>query len=73
MLEKIKKRLHEVIQSGELENHEIIQLIELLGSYLNLETMASRSKRLNIDYNCVKKSSIYKIELFGVKFVIENN
>ncbi len=72
MFEKIEKRLHEVIQGGELTNDEIIQLIEQLGSYLNLETIASRAKRLGIDYNCIKKSKVEKIELFGVKFVVDN-
>lgn len=73
MFEKIQNRLHEVIQNGELDNNEIIQLIELLGAYLNIETMANRAKRLNIDYNCVKKSSVYKVDMFGVKFVVDND
>jgi len=40
MLQKIQQRLHDIISSGELENSEIIQLIEQLGSYLNIQTIA---------------------------------
>ena len=72
MLEKIQSRLHELVQNNELHNFEIIQLIEQLGGYLNLETIASRAKRKGVDYNCVKKSNIEKVELFGVKFIIDN-
>lgn len=73
MLQKVQQRLHDIISSGELDNFEIIQLIEQLGGYLNLKTMAQKAKELNIDYNCVKMSNIQKVNLFGVKFVIDND
>ena len=72
MLEKIQNRLHDIITNDELSNFDIIQLIEQLGGYLNLQTIAQRAKTLGVDYNCVKMSNIEKIELFGVKFVIDN-
>lgn len=73
MLEKVQARLHDIIVSDELSNFDIIQLIEQLGGYLNLQTIAHRAKVKGIDYNCVKMSSVEKVELFGVKFVIDND
>ena len=73
MLQKIQQRLHDIISSGELDNLEIIQLIEQLGNYLNIQTIAQKAKYLGVDYNCVKMSNIQKVELFGVKFVIDND
>lgn len=70
IIEHIEKRIH----NGELSNNDLIQLIEVIGSdYLQLKTIAQKAKDLNTDYNNVKCSKIAKINLFGTKFVIDND
>ena len=46
--------------------------IELAGDFLNLQTISDYAKENNISYNGAKKFR-NNIELFGVKFVIEND
>jgi hypothetical protein len=58
---------------GDASDEDLIQEIELLGSYLNLKTIAAKAKEMNTDYNNIKKSSLKKVEMFGVKFVIDND
>lgn len=58
--------------NGEATNEDLIQEIELLGSYLNLKTIAAKGKEIGKDYNIVKQSAMKKVVLFGVKFVIDN-
>jgi len=64
--------LLEKYHKGEVSNLELVQYLELVGSYLNLKTIAQKAKELNTDYNNVKKSALPKVTLFGVKFVIDN-
>lgn len=61
------------IHSGEVSNAELVQYIETIGDYLGLKTIATKAKELNTDYNNVKKSSLPKVVLFGVKFIIDND
>lgn len=70
IVEHIEKRIH----NGELSNNDLVQLIEVIGSdYLQLKTIAQKAKELNTDYNNVKCSNIEKVNIFGVKFVIDND
>lgn len=65
-------QLLEKYHYGLIDESVLIQEIELIGKYLELKTVAAKAKELNTDYNNVKKSNMKKIELFGVKFVIDN-
>ena len=49
----------------------LVQIIELCGSYLNLQTIPYYAKSHNLSYNGVKKTRT-KMEIFNVKFVIDN-
>jgi hypothetical protein len=66
-------KLSDFIEQGGISNDDMVQEIEALGNYLGLETIASYAKRKNTDYNNVKKSSLRKVTIFGVKFVIDND
>ncbi|MEI6059404.1 MAG: hypothetical protein WCR72_01795 [Bacteroidota bacterium] len=59
------------IQQGNYTNAEMVQLIELIGGYLNLKTIPDYAKQNNMTYNGVKKCR-ETITLFGVKLVIDN-
>ena len=59
------------IIEGQLTNAELVQLIELCGSYLNLQTIPQYCKTHDITYNGAKKCRNV-IGIFGVKFIIDN-
>lgn len=58
-------------ERGELDNKSLVELIQLSGSYLNLETIPDYAKRTGMSYEGVKKGREV-IEIFNVKFVIDN-
>jgi hypothetical protein len=59
------------MKEGQLKNDDLVQLIELAGSYLNLKTIPSYVSSSGMSYNGVKNHREIKV-LFGVKFVIDN-
>ena len=68
---KLLKFTAEKFEKGELNNDSLVQLIELCGNYLNIETMPNYAKKNNISYNGVKKHRDI-VKIFNVKFVIDN-
>ena len=73
--EKTEKLLNFVatkFEKEEINNDTLVQLIELCGTYLNIQTIPNYSKSNNMSYNGVKKFRNI-IELFNVKFVIDND
>jgi hypothetical protein len=73
LIDKIIQHIEKRIHDGELSNNDLVQLIEVIGSdYLQLKTISQKAKEMNTDYNNVKCSKIGKINLFGIKFVIDN-
>ncbi len=69
--EKIKEYISKYVFKGELESDNLVQLIELCGGYLNLDTIPNYSKKNHISYNGTKKCRQI-ITLFGSKFVVDN-
>lgn len=68
---KLKDVIGESVHNNELDNSEVVQIIELLGGYLNLKTISDYAKTNNLSYNGVKKCRNV-VEIFNVKFVIDN-
>ena len=64
-------RIEEMIKEGKLSNDCLVQLIELSGNYLNIQTIPNYAKSNNISYNGAKKFRDIR-EIFDVKFVIDN-
>lgn len=60
------------VENNELTNEDLVQLIELAGSYLNLKTIPDYQRAENMSYNGVKKYRQIR-KIFNVKFVIDNN
>jgi len=54
-----------------LDNDKLVQIIELAGSLLNLQTISAYAKNNQLSYNGVKKHRQI-INIFGCKFVIDN-
>lgn len=58
-------------EAGELDNESLVKLIKLAGDYLNLKTIPKYAKDNNMSYPGAAKFRRV-IELFDVKFIIEN-
>jgi hypothetical protein len=71
MKDKILNRLSELIETDQLNNDDLVQIIAHVGSYLNLQTISEYAKENNMSYNGVKKCRKTMI-LFNVNFVIDN-
>ena len=71
LVNNICNHLSNRIESNELSNSDLVQLIEHIGGYLNLQTISDYANTHQLSYNGVKKyRTIAKI--FNVKFVIDN-
>jgi hypothetical protein len=71
IINKITQRIGELVQDGKLSNDDLVQIIEVAGSFLNLQTIPKYCNDTGMSYNGVKHHRQIK-ELFGVKFVIDN-
>lgn len=69
--EKLKTFCRTKFKAGELDNNSLVELFKDMASYLNLETIPNYAKSHNMTYEGVKKGRRIE-ELFGVKFVIDN-
>lgn len=68
--ETVLQRIEELTYKGEITNGCLVEIIELCGKYLNLETISNCAKREGKSYNGILKTRKI-ITLFGIKFVIE--
>ena len=66
----IVHRIDELAMQGVFSNDQLVQIIELLGGYLNLMTISEYAKSHNLSYNGVKNNRQI-INLFGNKYVID--
>lgn len=72
IINELQEKISNSVQNNELTNEDLVQIIELAGSFLNLQTITNYAKENNISYNGVKKCRNV-INLFNVKFVIDND
>lgn len=72
LINTICQHLATRIENGELRNEELVQIIELVGGYLNLKTISAYAAENKMSYNGVKKFRPL-VRIFGVRFVAENN
>lgn len=67
VINKFEKYIYEKVPSNDF----LVQIIELSGKYLNLQTISNYAKNNNLSYNGVKNYR-QKITLFGKTFIIDN-
>jgi hypothetical protein len=60
------------MRAGEFTNEDLVQFIESVGDYLNLQTIPDYANEHKMSYNGVKKFRNIK-EILKVKFVIDND
>lgn len=58
-------------EAGELDNDSLVELFKHTGAYLNLQTISDYARDHKMSYEGVKKFRRTE-EIYGVKFVIEN-
>lgn len=68
---KIIRNIDLGMSNNMLSNNDLINIIETSGSYLNLMTISDYAKENNISYNGAKHFREH-LELFGVKFIVDN-
>ena len=68
---RIELNIRKYIMQVDNPNVFLVQIIELAGSYLNLQTISDYAKENNMTYNGVKKCREIQT-LFNTKFVIDN-
>ena len=69
--QKLIEFLDEKMYDQSFTNNDLVQFIESVAKYLNLQTIPDYAKENNLSYNGVKKFREIK-EILGVKFVIDN-
>lgn len=67
LVDRFGKYIHE----GNVTTEELIQIFELVGNYLNIKTISDYCRENKISYNGAKNFRD-KVELFGIKFIIDN-
>lgn len=68
LIEFLDLKMH----AGEFTNEDLVQFIESVGQYLNLQTIANYANDHKMSYNGVKEFRTIR-EIFKVKFVIDND
>ena len=72
--QKVLNRIAELYASNKLSNDFLVKNIELSGNFLNLVTKSAYSRQFGISYQGVKPTKTRQIkDLFGVKFVVDND
>lgn len=76
LLDNILNQIGLAVQNNELTNEDLISIIESTGQFLNLKTISEYSRYTKMDYNSViariKSGKLKQVELFNVKFIIDN-
>lgn len=69
--DKLNNFIYDKFVNNDLSNYDLVQVIELCGILLNLQTIPDYAKENNMSYNGVKKHRKI-IKIFNIKFVIDN-
>lgn len=72
LISVICEHIEAQFRDGKVDNAGLVQIIEHIGGLLNLRTISNYAKENNLSYNGVKNFRNV-IELFGGKFVVDND
>lgn len=68
---KLIKFVAEKFEADELDNTSLVELFQDIGMYLNLKTIPEYARENGLTYQGVKSCRNVQ-EIFGVRFVVEN-
>lgn len=71
-LNDIASEIVNSLQEGTVKEDDLVQIIELCGGLLNLQTISNYARSNGISYNGAKHNRKVR-ELFNVKFVIDKD
>jgi len=71
-INQLKDELFERYESGFVTDEELVQIIELAASYLNLKTITNYAKSNKITYNGALKRKLNKLTIDNQTFIIDN-
>jgi hypothetical protein len=69
--DKILLNIYKGMENNMLSNDDLVQIIEQCGNFLNLQTVSDYARDHKISYNGAKNYRD-KVNLFGVKFIVDN-
>ena len=69
---ELRDKLFSNYEIGAISDEQMVQIIELATSYLNLQTLTNYSKTENISYNGAKKRNNKVVKIDNVEFIINN-
>lgn len=65
-------RIAELFEGWQINNADLVQIIEVCGQYLNIQTRANYAKQNGLSYNGTKHHR-QNISLFGNTYIIDND
>lgn len=69
---ELRDKLFSNYEAGAISDEQMVQIIELATSYLNLQTLSNYAKSEKISYNGAKKRNKKIVKIDNVEFVINN-
>lgn len=69
---ELRDKIFENYEAGAIKDEQLVQIIELAATYLNLKTLTNYASSNKISYNGAKKRSLNSITIDNVKFIIDN-
>ncbi len=69
--DKIIINISKGVENNILSNNDLLQIIECVGDYLNLDTISKYATKNDLSYNGAKNNRNIK-KIFGVRFVVDN-
>ncbi len=75
-MDSLINQIGKKVQNGELKNEDLIEIINVCGSFLNLKTIPDYAKAEGISYNGtlnrIKLNKVQECNIFGNKMIIDN-
>jgi hypothetical protein len=71
-INELKDELFERYEAGYVTDAELVQIIELAATYLNLKTITNYAKANKITYNGALKRKLNKVTIDNQTFIIDN-
>jgi hypothetical protein len=69
---ELRDKIFQNYENGAISDEQLVQIIELSASYLNLKTITNYAKTNKITYNGALKRKLRKVVIDNQTFVIDN-
>ena len=69
---EIENIIAENFENGKINNSDMVEIVKLIVVYLNLKTVSNYAKANNMSYQGALTGKRERVEIAGVKFIIDN-